>query len=104
MTPFVLFSASPWRTTKYSFCGLLYFFKSAREPTITVSIFGVAAASSFVLQTGNGAPQKRDREIAHSFEPKSQFPKRPSPTSFGIQLTFLFSETSLFVISGTFTN
>ena len=45
-------------------------------------------------QTGNGAPQNRDREIAQSRAPMSQLPNLPSPISSGTHLTLLFSLTS----------
>lgn len=56
------------------------------------------------LQTGIGAPQNLDRDIAQSRAPASQFPNHPSPTSSGTHLTYLFSLTNLSFISVTFTN
>src|SRR5690606_20410179 len=97
--PFTLESDSPCliKVNLFPF-PFIFSFNSETEPK--TCIFLVFSPR----HTGNGAPQKRDLETAQSRAFSSHLPKRPSPTSLGTQLTFLFSSTRRSLKSVTFTN
>src|SRR3989344_1406814 len=91
---FTLFSASPWRITKYVLPDFfVYFFNSSREPMAVT--FPLAS-----FQIGKGLAQKRWREIDQSRAPRSHLPKRPSFICAGnhvIPFAFLNKFSLIFV-------